>query len=168
MDSSTLDADTWYHILIGKKTSDGSVVAGFSKADSLPSGWDGYFRLTSRLTDSSSNIVEMVQHGHVHYYKTPIRDFVGVSLTTSFVAKTFSVPSVDCMGLIRVSHNRWTRFRFDSQSLTDAYDVASGSNQTSYDGDLLWLPFSGSQIEISASSTGGSFYSMSVGWRELF
>lgn len=54
VDSSTLDADTYYHILVGR---DGTnLVAGFSKVDSLPSGWDTYRRIWSIRTDSSSNV----------------------------------------------------------------------------------------------------------------
>jgi len=54
VDGSTLDADTDYYVLAGMDS--GAFVAGFSKVESLPSGWDCYRAIGVYRTDGSSNL----------------------------------------------------------------------------------------------------------------
>lgn len=70
VDSSTLDPDTWYHILVGLDS--GAEVAGFSKALSLPSGWDDFGRLTTIRTDGSSNILALTNIGKFMLLSAPL------------------------------------------------------------------------------------------------
>lgn len=70
VDSSTLDPDTYYHILVGLNGT--TPVAGFSKADALPSGWDKYRRIWSVRTDGSSNIPGLTTIGNFMLLDDPL------------------------------------------------------------------------------------------------
>ena len=54
VDGSSLDPDSWYHVLIGREGN--AYRHGFSKVIALPSGWHSFRRIGSVLTDSAGNI----------------------------------------------------------------------------------------------------------------
>ncbi len=62
VDGSSLDAHTDYYVLAGMD--DGSFVAGFSKVNSLPPGWDTYRAIGFYRTDASENLRETSMRSH--------------------------------------------------------------------------------------------------------
>lgn len=65
--SGSVAIDTWYHVFLIKKDSDGSIDAGFDTsvtAANIPAGYTAFRRIGSVLTDGSSNIIPFFQHGN--------------------------------------------------------------------------------------------------------
>lgn len=61
--SGTVAIDTWYHLHLIRKDSDGSIDAGFDTsvtAANIPGGYSSYRRIGSVLTDGSSNIIAFI------------------------------------------------------------------------------------------------------------
>lgn len=87
--SGTVANDTFYHVHLIRKDSDGTIDAGFDTsptAANIPSGWTGYRRIGSFRTDGSANIKDFVVNetagGGIQYrYKRPIRSVNSYALT---------------------------------------------------------------------------------------
>lgn len=85
--TGSVAADTWYHVFLIRKDTDGSIDAGFDtsvSAANIPAGYTAYRRLGSVLTDGSSNIlgfdaVEIAGGSLSFTWDAPVRD---VALTT--------------------------------------------------------------------------------------
>lgn len=91
VDGSTLDASTHYNVLVG--LDNGTLVQGFSKTNSLPSGWDYYRRIGSVITNSSSNINGFQQTDNLFTFNVFRSDVSDNSPPTgSFGTATLSVP----------------------------------------------------------------------------
>ena len=92
--------DTWYHVFLIKKDSDGTTEAGFDTsvtAVNIPAGYTAYRRIGSVLTDGSANIIAFKQVGNEFIWELPIRDYTGAP-ATSRVEHTMSSPlDVNCM-----------------------------------------------------------------------
>ncbi|HEM47557.1 MAG TPA: hypothetical protein ENO23_11000, partial [Alphaproteobacteria bacterium] len=83
LDGDTLTANTWYHVLAGRRTSDGAIVAGFKKTIAKPAAWDHYRRLGSVLTDGSSNIIAFSQDGDEFVWDVQKQDLSTSSPSTA-------------------------------------------------------------------------------------
>ena len=94
-------ADTWYHVFLIRKDSDGTIDAGFDTsvtAANIPAGYAAYRQVGSVLTDGSSNILvfkmyELSGGGSEVIWTTPIEDLDTASQSTSAVSRTLSVPT---------------------------------------------------------------------------
>lgn len=92
--SGAVAIDTWYHVFLIRKDSDGSIDAGFDTsvtAANIPAGYTAYRRIGSVLTDGSANILPFTQTGNDFDFHTPIQDFSG-ALSTTRVSLTLSTP----------------------------------------------------------------------------
>jgi len=59
--------NTWYHMFLIRKDSDGTVDAGFDTsvtAANIPVGYTAYRRIGSVLTDGAGNIIQFIQNGN--------------------------------------------------------------------------------------------------------
>jgi hypothetical protein len=98
--SGTVAADTWYHVFLIRKDSDGSIDAGFDTdigAANIPAGYAGYRRLGSVLTDGSANNLPFVQWGDRFLWKTVIDDYSGTDTTTAALRTLSTPPGVRCL-----------------------------------------------------------------------
>lgn len=93
LDSDTLDVNTWYHVLAGRRTSDGAIVAGFKKTIAKPADWDHYRRLGSVLTDGSANIIAFHQDGDEFTWDVQKLDLNTSSPSTAGAFVTLTVPT---------------------------------------------------------------------------
>lgn len=93
--SGTVANDTWYHVFLIKKDSDGSIDAGFDTsvtAANIPAGYTAYRRIASILTDGSANIVQFIQVDNRFIYDVPIIDVAQTSPGDTAVLATLSTP----------------------------------------------------------------------------
>lgn len=98
VDSSTLDTNTDYYVLVG--TESGSFVAGFSKVNSLPSGWSNYKAIDIRRTDGTSNLREMYMSDssdcrRVNRYESQTVDYSGATTPSTAALYSIDVPNVE-------------------------------------------------------------------------
>lgn len=92
--SGSVAIDTWYHMFVIVKDSDGSIDAGFDtsiSAANIPSGYTAFRRIGSVLTDGSSNIVPFIQISDYFIWGTPFEDFDGAGSATR-INLTISTP----------------------------------------------------------------------------
>ena len=89
--------DTWYHVFLIRKDSDGSIDAGFDtsvSAANIPSGYTAYRRIGSILTDGSANILEFMQEGDNFYWRAPVSDYAAAAQNgTPSASLTLTVPT---------------------------------------------------------------------------
>lgn len=94
----TLSADTWYHVFIIRRTSDGLLDAGFDErldaANLLTDavGFSEFRRVGSIRTNGSSNITDFFQRGDRFLWLDPPRDVNVTNLSTSAQTYELSVP----------------------------------------------------------------------------
>jgi hypothetical protein len=89
--SGTKAADTWYHVFLIRKDSDGSIDAGFdtsTTAANIPSGYTAYRMIGSFLTDSSGNILTFYQSGDRFVFHS---QQLALNTTASTTEQTVSV-----------------------------------------------------------------------------
>lgn len=98
MFTGTVAADTWYHVHLIRKDSDGAIDAGFDtsvSAANIPSGYTAYRRIGSVLTGGSANILPFLQRPENpgwFYWQDPIEDYDQDNIGTSSVTVGLSVP----------------------------------------------------------------------------
>lgn len=93
--TGSVTTDTWYHLFLIRKTSDGSIDAGFDtsvSAANIPAGYAAYRRIGSVQTDGSSNIKPFVQFGDRFTWSAPTLDADNVATSTSAALTTISTP----------------------------------------------------------------------------
>jgi len=94
--SGSVAVDTWYHVFLIRKDSDGTIDAGFDTsltAANIPAGYTAYRRIGSVHTDSSANIDPFTQIGDTFLWNDPITDVSELNVDQSSGAlKTLSVP----------------------------------------------------------------------------
>ena len=93
--AGSVTTDTWYHLFLIQKTSDGSIDAGFDtsvSAANIPAGYVAYRRIGSVQTDGSSNIKPFVQFGDRFTWSAPTADATDVATSTSAALTTISTP----------------------------------------------------------------------------
>jgi hypothetical protein len=93
--SGTVAIDTWYHLFIIKKDSDGSFDAGFDTsvtAANIPTGYTDYRRIGSVLTDGSANIIGFKQIGDEFFWDDPPMDATDLDVDAAQEAVILTVP----------------------------------------------------------------------------
>jgi len=177
--SGTVAADTWYHVFLIRKDSDGSIDVGFDTsvtAANIPSGYTAYRRLGSVLTDSSSNILAFRQHGDYFEWDAPVHDVSGGTLATTATALTLTVPTGVSVcprcNLQVVGSDVHVAVWNPGGTDLDVTTVANRwqQNNTSSGGlgrthDLPWTNTS-AQIEYDGSSA-ATYNLMTFGWTDL-
>lgn len=93
--TSAVAPNTWYHIFLIRRTSDGLGDILFDTsptAPTMPSGWGAHRRIWSFRTNGSSQITPYLQAGNRCFWETPVYD---VNLTTAGTAasRTLTVPT---------------------------------------------------------------------------
>lgn len=94
--AGTVANNTWYHVFLIRKISDGSIDAGFdtsASAANIPAGYSAFRRLGAVLTDGSANVLSFTQLGGQFLLSTPINDIAAANPGTAAVLRTLSVPS---------------------------------------------------------------------------
>ena len=105
MFTGSVAADTWYHVFLIRKDSDGSIDAGYDTsitAANIPAGYTAYRRIGSVLTDSSANIINFKQLGDLFLFADGIATtYAGSASPTSPTNFAVSVPlGVECIAKI--------------------------------------------------------------------
>ena len=93
--SGSVAIDTWYHLFLIKKDSDGSIDAGFDTsitAANIPAGYTAYRRIGSVLTDGSGNIYQFIQIGDCIIWVDPVIDYTMAGTGTSEHITTTRTP----------------------------------------------------------------------------
>jgi len=93
--------NTWYHVFLIRRDSDGAVDAGFDtsiQAANRPAGYGKYRRIGSVRTDAAGDIIPFLQVGRSFHWRKPIVD---VALT-SFAANTSQVFTISVPPGVRV------------------------------------------------------------------
>ncbi len=105
LDTGSVAADTWYHVLVGHNTSSGNVVGTFSTTLSKPAAWDDYRRIGSVLTDSSSNILGFTQHGDEFLWDAAMQSVLANPMgATTAISYTLDTPDdVKTVALLEVT-----------------------------------------------------------------
>jgi hypothetical protein len=86
---------TWYHVFLIRKTSDGSIDAGFDTsitAANIPAGYGAYRRIGSIKTDGSGDILAFTQSGEGFYWQQPLLDVSVTGLTNGTSTYAVNVP----------------------------------------------------------------------------
>lgn len=102
--SGSVANNTLYYVFLIRKTSDGSIDAGFDTsvtAANIPSGYAAYRRIGAVRTDSSANIRPFTQNGEMFMLTTPVQDTNGTVNASRSLVGTIVPPSM--LGLFRVS-----------------------------------------------------------------
>lgn len=96
--SGTVAVDTWYHVFLIRKDSDGSIDAGFDTsvtAANIPTGYTAYKWIGAVLTDGSANILpftQSAQYPNRVSWVTRVQDLSDTTMATSQTNVTLSVP----------------------------------------------------------------------------
>lgn len=98
-------ADTWYHVHLIRKTSDGTIDVMFDSsltAVNIPTGYFAYRRIGSVFTDSAANIRQFFQTGDEFIWKNVDRTSTTTTLGTTATAFTVRTPP----GIVTRAHLR--------------------------------------------------------------
>lgn len=100
LDTGAIAASTWYHWYLIYNPSTAAVDVVFSATatpalgpTTLPSGYTLFRRIGSMKTNGSSQWTAFTQLGDEFLWVTPVSDVSGVSITTTPLTPTFSVPT---------------------------------------------------------------------------
>jgi len=96
-------ADTWYHVHLIRKDSDGAIDAGFdvsAAAANIPAGHTAFRRLGSVLTDATSNIIAFKQVGDEFQWTNAILDVSGTIATVAALYTLSTPPGVRCDAML--------------------------------------------------------------------
>ncbi len=91
----TLASNTWFHYFICCNPTTGAVDAFYDEdltTPNPPTGFTEYVRVCSVLTDSSSNILPVIQIGNFFLWKDTKEDWSQSNLSTSGASYTLSTP----------------------------------------------------------------------------
>jgi len=175
--------NTWYHVFLIKKDSDGTIDAGFDTsvtALNIPAGYTAYRRIGSVLTDAAGNITPFIQHGDYFNWLLPQYD-LGSSLTTARVEHVFSSPlGIDTLVRIDVSaidtSTAATRLRVyspyadddvvnDGNATFNAYVGTTQGSNAGFQVEILTNKLS--QVSLRVSIVGLTFYFKTVGYTDF-
>ena len=175
LDSETLDADTCYHVLIGRETSGSTIVGGFKKTIAKPAAWDYYRRIGSVWTDVSSNIIPFHQVGDEFFWKSRIQDVNTTTPSLAGVAAALSVPlGIPVIALLNVSTNVGTPSAYmlvtavdgDNEAPSDAnFDVGSDGDSTRQVTEIKRPTNTSGEIRYRSSDASVTFFRIkTLGW----
>lgn len=125
MFTGSVAIDTWYHLFLIRKDSDGSIDAGFDTsvtAANSPAGYTAYRRIGSILTDGSANIIGFNQVGRVFVFNDQSLDISDTTPGTSANLATLSTPlgiEVKAMCIAALAHSTTVQILITSLSQTD-------------------------------------------------
>ena len=124
--SGSVAIDTWYHVFLIEKDSDGSIDAGFDTsvtAANIPTGYTAYRRIGSILTDGSANILGFSQKESKFLLDIPLNDYSTANPGTSAVTPTVTSPlGVQCDAI----HS----FKIVNGTVTASYVILTSPDQT--------------------------------------
>jgi hypothetical protein len=99
--TGSIAATTWYHCFVIRKSSDGTIDAGFDTsltAANIPTGYAAYRHVGSIRTDGSSNIMRFIQHDNNIFWYTAVCDYTLANPGTSAVlAAVYGPPDSVCL-----------------------------------------------------------------------
>lgn len=187
--SGSLKADTWYHVwaLYDKDhdgTSNEQTDIGYAEADAAgdaldptePSGYDYKARIASLLTDGSSQIVNITQHGDMFTHVDPQRDITGnIGDAVAHTAALSVPPDLNVDARIRAECT-YTEGVYIILTATDQTDDAPVAMTTEHGATLYGYAYVqemnilaiDQEIQYRASAAGGDLYVDTLGWRELW
>ncbi|MDU9408230.1 phage tail protein [Pseudomonas sp. zfem001] len=87
--------NTWYHVFLIRKDSDGSIDVGFDtsiSAANKPAGWSAFRRVGSIKTNAAGAIIPFLQHGRRFSWRTPILDVSVLVPAAGSATYVLSVP----------------------------------------------------------------------------
>lgn len=96
LDTSSVGANTWYHVHLIRKDSDGTIDALYSTSVSsptMPSGYTARRRIGSFKTNGSSQIIAFSQYKDEFLWNAAVIDVDDDNPTTSAVDRTLTVPT---------------------------------------------------------------------------
>lgn len=133
--SGTVGNNTWYHVFLIRKDSDGTIDAGFDTsvtAANIPAGYTAYRRIGSVYTDGSANIRQFTQFANQFLWKSPIEDVDNeTNPGTTASLKTLSVPpDVRVFALVQCQHTEPANNITLYLSSPDVNDDAVSTNGT--------------------------------------
>lgn len=101
-----INANTWYHVFLIRKTSDGSIDVGFDTnvtAANIPAGYSAYRRIGSLKTNGSSQWTNFVQDGDYFRWFNAVSDVSISNPPQTAVTRTLTVPTgVNVQALLAV------------------------------------------------------------------
>lgn len=171
---------TWYHCFIIRKTSDGSIDAGFDTsitAANIPSGYVGYRRVGSIKTDSSGNIMPFDQFGDNFLFKAPPLDMSAVALPTTATNYAISTPpGIKCLAKLfpLISGNESSIYMRDPDATalaapgfagTANFVTAGASTAETMGAEIRIMTNVSSQISI-ISNNSPTMYLLTHGWAD--
>lgn len=183
MFTGSVGNNTWYHVFLIKKDSDGSIDAGFDtsiSAANIPSGYTAYRRIGSVLTDGSANILGFTQFGDVFVWDNPPLDASNASVgNASRTLLTLSVPSgVRVLASFNTIESgtardmRWSSPDQDDEAVSETSAPLTNFASAGYAGNwpaIVTMPTNtSSQVAIRAESTNAKVYVSTQFWREFF
>ncbi|WP_256672122.1 hypothetical protein [Pseudomonas sp. o96-267] len=173
-------ANTWYHLFLIRRDSDGAIDAGFDvsiSAANRPAGYGAYQRLTSVKTDGSGNILPFFNIGRQMIWKAPPLD-VNLSGSVVDAAYVLSVPpGVRVMaklggGLI-AGEAFWSYRATDASAIVPSYTtyvggVGMASNSIDYMAhEVSVLTNTASQAHFRTEFAATAFRVVTYGWTEI-
>ena len=124
--SGAVANNTWYHVFLIEKDSDGSIDAGFDTsvtAANIPAGYTEYRRIGSVLTNGSANIINFSQKGDKFLLDVPLNNYSTSGAGISAITPTVTSPlGIQC----DVIHT----FKMVSAALTASYAIVTSPDQT--------------------------------------
>jgi len=178
--TASLLNDTWYHVFLIKKDSDGTLDAGFDTsitAANIPAGYTAYARLGSVLTTSNvlAPILGFQQFKDTFLWNAPTLDHDAL-ITSTRVLIPLQAPldiNTKCSFNAYTTNSSYAVY-FSNPDVDDLIGsttvapLSSFSNTTSPGGDLLEIiTDTSSQIAARASASANLKIS-TIGWKELW
>ena len=156
--TGTIAINTWYHVFLIKKDSDGSIDAGFDtsvSAANIPEGYTAYRRIGAVVAADPANIIQFTQNGDEFLWKTPRVDLDTSAQGTSAILRSLSAPpdiKADAIIIAAGRHRSIT----DAAVLITPVDVNDTAPTTlslsQITGDITWS-ISSVQFEIRTNTS---------------
>lgn len=172
--SGTKQPNTWYHVFLIRRDSDGALDVGFDTsvtAANKPVGWSAYRRIGARLTDVSGNFKRCVQYGDLCLWSDLTTDFQGAG-ADAFTLYTLSIPPIaGVMARVTVLVQDEAQFSIVTYRVPGSaepigpsiirYAPAMGTNQRA----MAELPSDGqSRVEMRVQNSSSLFHIQTHGW----
>ena len=179
LDTGSVGNNTWYHVWLIRKDSDGTIDALFSTsatAPTMPAGYTYKRRIGSVLTNGSANIIGFLQNGDKYLWKTPIADVTAGTYGTSRTLVTLTVPTgIKVVPIVRAYSQISGGYTLvwgscsEQDNFTPASNVAGHVAETSSGGvisnlaDFIWTDTS-ARIYIDCLAANNTIYLNTFGW----
>ena len=96
LDTGTIAANSWYHVHMIRRDSDGAIdflLSLSATAPTMPSGWVARRRIGSLRTSAASQLIAFTQLDDLFLWDVPVQDVNAVNPGTAAVSRTLTVPS---------------------------------------------------------------------------